>query len=114
MTQRRFARLTNGFSKKLTNRAAAVSLYVAHYNLCASMKLCGLRLLALGIADRVWTIGDLIDAVLALEPNRPVRVTRNFRVIKGGKTHLDESRDSTQPCYFESKSRQCATTDGFT
>lgn len=34
MTQRRFARLTNGFSKKLTNHAAAVSLYVSHYNLC--------------------------------------------------------------------------------
>jgi hypothetical protein len=34
MTQKRFARLTNGFSKKLTNYAAAVSLYVAHYNLC--------------------------------------------------------------------------------
>jgi hypothetical protein len=33
MTQKRFARLTNGFSKKLTNRAAAVSLYVSHYNL---------------------------------------------------------------------------------
>jgi hypothetical protein len=27
------ARLTNGFSKKLENHAAAVSLYVAHYNL---------------------------------------------------------------------------------
>jgi len=34
MTQKRFARLTNGFSKKLTNHAAAVSLYVTHYNLC--------------------------------------------------------------------------------
>jgi hypothetical protein len=31
---RRFTRLTNGFSKKLENHAAAVSLYVAHYNLC--------------------------------------------------------------------------------
>lgn len=34
MSQKRFARLTNGFSKKLTNHQAAVSLYVAHYNLC--------------------------------------------------------------------------------
>jgi hypothetical protein len=40
---------------------------------------------AIGIADRVWTIGDLIDAVLPLEPNRPVRVQRNFTVIDGGK-----------------------------
>jgi hypothetical protein len=31
---RRFTRLTNGFSKKLVNHVAAVSLYLAHYNLC--------------------------------------------------------------------------------
>lgn len=30
MTQKRFARLTKGFSKKLNNHEAAVSLYVAH------------------------------------------------------------------------------------
>jgi len=40
---------------------------------------------ALGIADRVWTIGDLIDAVLPLEPNKKIRVLRNFTVIEGGK-----------------------------
>jgi hypothetical protein len=34
MASRRFTRLTNAFSKKLDNHAAAVSLYVAHYNLC--------------------------------------------------------------------------------
>src|SRR5271170_2155415 len=34
MGQRRFTRLTNGFSKKLDNHVAAVALYVAHYNLC--------------------------------------------------------------------------------
>jgi IS1 family transposase len=87
MTQKRFARLTNGFSKKLTNHAAAVSLYVSHYNLCRVHEaLRTTPAVALGIADRVWTIGDLIDAVLPLEPNRPVRVTRNFNVIQGGKS----------------------------
>jgi hypothetical protein len=34
MGQRRFMRLTNGFSKKLDNHVAAVALHVAHYNLC--------------------------------------------------------------------------------
>lgn len=34
MSSRRFTRLTNGFSKKLEHHEAAVSLYVAHYNLC--------------------------------------------------------------------------------
>lgn len=86
MTQRRFARLTNGFSKKLTNHAAAVSLYVTHYNLCRVHEaLRTTPAVAIGVADRVWTIGDLIDAVLPLEPNKPVRVKRDFRVIDGGK-----------------------------
>lgn len=85
MTQKRFARLTNGFSKKLTHHAAAVSLYVTHYNLCRVHE--ALRTtpgVALGVADRVWTIGDLLDATLSLEPNRPVRVKRHFKVIDGG------------------------------
>lgn len=86
MTQKRFARLTNGFSKKLDHHAAAVSLYVTHYNLCRVHE--ALRTtpgVALGVADRVWTIGDLLDATLAIEPNRPVRVKRNFTVIDGGR-----------------------------
>jgi hypothetical protein len=32
MQMRRFTRLTNGFSKKLENLKAAVSLHFAHYN----------------------------------------------------------------------------------
>lgn len=86
MSQQRFARLGNGFSKKLANREAAVSLYVGHYNLCRVHE--ALRTtpgVALGVADRVWTIGDLIDAALPLEPNKPVRTVRNFRVIEGGR-----------------------------
>lgn len=87
MTQKRFARLTNGFSKKLSNHEAAVSLYVVHYNLCRVHEaLRTTPAVALGVADRVWTIGDLIDAVLPLEPNKPVRVKRNFTVIEGGKS----------------------------
>src|SRR6185312_7965264 len=34
MSQKRFARLSTGFSKRLENHCAAVSLFVAHYNLC--------------------------------------------------------------------------------
>jgi hypothetical protein len=61
MTQKRFARLTNGFSKKLTNHTAAVSLYVTHYNLCrVHGALRTTPSVALGLADRVWTIGDLL------------------------------------------------------
>jgi IS1 family transposase len=86
MTQKRFARLTNGFSKKLTHHIAAVSLYVSHYNLCRVHEaLRTTPAVALGLADRVWTIGDLIDAAMQLEPNKPVRTIRRFTVIDGGK-----------------------------
>jgi hypothetical protein len=90
MGSRRFTRLTNGFSKKLDNHAAAVSLYVAHYNMCRPHEaLRTTPAVALGIADRVWSIGDLLDAVLAMEPPAPTETApdrrRRFRVIEGGK-----------------------------
>src|SRR5262249_44182412 len=34
MSMRRFTRLTNAFSKKLENHAAAVALHFMHYNFC--------------------------------------------------------------------------------
>jgi IS1 family transposase len=86
MTQKRFARLTNGFSKssRITPlRSACMSPTTTS---AASMRPCGTTPgVALGVVDRVWTIGDLLDATLALEPNRPVRIKRNFTVIRGGK-----------------------------
>jgi IS1 family transposase len=90
MSQRRFTRLTNGFSKKLDNHVAAVALYVAHYNLCRvheALKTTPAK--ALGITDRTWAIGELIDAALATQPITPVPTAperrKTFRVIEGGK-----------------------------
>ncbi len=52
MQQRRFTRLTNGFSKKLENHQAAVSLYVAHYNLCRVHETLRITpAMALGVTD---------------------------------------------------------------
>ena len=70
--------------------AAAVSLYVAHYNLCrVHESLRSTPAMAQGIADKVWSIGDLLDAALATQPIDPVVTApdrrRTFRVIKGGK-----------------------------
>jgi hypothetical protein len=45
--------------------------------------------MALGIADRVWTIGDLIDAAMATQPITLVSTTpdrrKRFRIIEGGR-----------------------------
>ena len=89
MASRRFTRLTNGFSKKLDNHAAAVSLYVAHYNLCrVHESLRTTPAAQLGIIDRAWSLGDLIDAALAVASPDPTETApdrrRKFRVIDGG------------------------------
>ena len=75
MEAKRFARLSNGFSKKLENHVAAVGLYVAHYNLCRVHE--ALRItpaMQLGITDHIWTIGELVDAALeGTLPEQPGR-----------------------------------------
>jgi len=72
MASKRFARLSNGFSKRLECHLVAVALHVAFYNLCrAHESLRSTPAMALGIADRVWTIGDLLDAALATQPITP-------------------------------------------
>ena len=91
MASKRFARLSNGFSKKLDCHLAAVALHVAFYNLCrVHESLRSTPGMAIGIADRVWTIGDLVDAAIAAVPPLPTPTAperrRRFLVIKGGKT----------------------------
>jgi len=96
MASRRFTRLTNGFSKRLDCHAAAVSLYVAHYNWCRphesltpNARHQTTPAMAIGITDHVWPIGELLDAALAVEPPAPTTTApdrrRLFRVIQGGK-----------------------------
>jgi len=89
MSSKRFARLSNGFSKRLDNHCAAVSLYVAHYNLCrVHESLRSTPAMALGIADRVWTIADLLEAALATQPITPITTApdrrKRFRIVDGG------------------------------
>jgi IS1 family transposase len=90
MASRRFTRLTNGFSKKLENHEAAVSLYVAHYNLCRWHEtLRSTPAEALGLTAHAWSIGELLDAALAVAPPDPTETApdrrRRFRVIQGGR-----------------------------
>src|SRR3954447_530761 len=90
MGSRRLTRLTNGFSKSLDHHVAAIALYVAHYNFCRTHE--ALRTTpakAIGVADRAWTIGQLVDAALAVAPALPTETPpdrrRKFVVIEGGK-----------------------------
>ena len=63
MASRRFTRLTNAYSKKLENHAAAVSLYVTHYNFCRVHETLRVTpAMALGVTDHVWSIAEMIEA----------------------------------------------------
>lgn len=88
MSQRRFTRLTNGFSKTYLNHCAAVALYVMHYNFCRVHE--ALRVtpaMQLGITDHVWTISELVQAALNPPSVDTTQGKRRgpFTVIDGGK-----------------------------
>jgi hypothetical protein len=58
MSMRRFTRLTNAFSKKVENLAAAVSLHFMHYNFGRPHSSLGRNVtpaMAAGVTDHVWT-----------------------------------------------------------
>lgn len=62
MGMRRFTRLTNGFSKKVENHAAMVSLHFMHYNFARPHMSLGKRTtpaMAAGVADHVWTCDEI-------------------------------------------------------
>lgn len=61
MQMRRFTRLTNAFSKKLTNLKAACALHFAHYNFCrvhSSLRVT--PAMAAGVSSNVWHLSQLL------------------------------------------------------
>lgn len=128
MHVRRFTRLCNGFSKKLENHRAAVSLHVAWYNFCRVHE--SLRVtpaMEAGITDHVWSVEELVTRALAAEPcalpepkplappapppgeGKPtVRELPNgrgwLRVVQGGKSaQNDTSKAPTPPVTHAAK-----------
>jgi IS1 family transposase len=62
MGMRRFTRLTNGFSKKVENHAAMVSLHFMYYNFARPHMALGKNTtpaMAAGVADHVWTCDEI-------------------------------------------------------
>ena len=65
MGMRRFTRCSNGFSKKMSNHFAAISLHFLHYNFArVNTGLPGKYrrspAMAAGIADHIWTVEEII------------------------------------------------------
>ena len=63
---RRFTRLTNAFSKKVENYAAAVALHFMNYNFCRIHQTLRVTpAMAAGVTDHVWDVGDVVDLLSA-------------------------------------------------
>jgi IS1 family transposase len=61
MSNRRFTRLTNAFSKKIENHGHSVALYYFNYNFCrVHTTIKTTPALKAGIADKVWTMLDFV------------------------------------------------------
>jgi IS1 family transposase len=70
MGMRRFTRLTNAFSKKVENLAAAVSLHFMHYNFVRVHQTLGTTpAVAAGVADHVWTVREICELLLTPKSN---------------------------------------------
>jgi hypothetical protein len=59
-TLRRYTRLSNGFSRKLENHAAAVANYFAYNFIKIHRMLCMSPAIAAGVGTRLWSVEDLV------------------------------------------------------
>jgi hypothetical protein len=73
-TLRRYTRLSNGFSRKLENHAAAVALNYFAYNFIKIHRTLRMSpAMAAGVTDRLWSVEELGTLWEAYEQRRPER-----------------------------------------
>jgi len=61
---RRFTRLTNAFSKKVENHAAAIALYFMYYNFCRIHQTLRVTpAMEAGVTDHVWSLEEIVNLI---------------------------------------------------
>jgi IS1 family transposase len=64
MSNRRFTRLTNAFSKKVANHESSVALHFMHYNFCrVHQTLRVTPAMEAGLTDHVWSVAEIIALI---------------------------------------------------
>jgi hypothetical protein len=59
---RRFTRLTNAFSKKVENHAAAIALHTMYYNFVRIHQTLRVTpAMAAGVTDKLWDVSDIVE-----------------------------------------------------
>jgi hypothetical protein len=62
MSNRRFTRLTNAFSKKAENHMHAFSIFAMHYNFARIHKTLRVTpAMESGVSDHVWSIEEIVS-----------------------------------------------------
>jgi hypothetical protein len=88
MHMRRFTRLTNAFSKKVENHAAAIALHTMYYNFVRIHQTLKVTpAMAAGVTDKLWEMDDLVAMLeqweLANFKPEYQFVVRQYRIWKG-------------------------------
>ena len=64
MSNRRFTRLTNAFSKKLESHKHAAAIHFMHYNFCRIHQTLRVTpAMEAGITDHVWTLEEVVGLI---------------------------------------------------
>jgi IS1 transposase len=88
MHMRRFTRLTNAFSKRVENHAAAIALHTMYYNFVRIHQTLKVTpAMAAGVTDKLWEMNDLVAMLeqweLANQQPEYNFVVRKYDIGKG-------------------------------
>jgi hypothetical protein len=88
MHMRRFTRLTNAFSKKVENHAAAIALHTMYYNFVRIHQTLRVTpAMAAGVTDKLWEVADIVAVLeqweLANQQPEYNFVVRKYDIGKG-------------------------------
>jgi hypothetical protein len=88
MHMRRFTRLTNAFSKKVENHAAAIALHTMYYNFVRIHQTLKVTpAMAAGVSEKLWEVSDIVEMLeqweLANFKSEYQFVVRQYAIGKG-------------------------------